>query len=348
LTHDPAFNPNLTHKNAAFELENPNPFEPGRPMYRRIGSLGKRAARKGYSIARKHYYQLKSTNLRKKYDKIRQNRFDNSLLIYVIYNEGGRIDPYKLTFYQAIQRYAQKIKIVVNGSIEQEDYDLLATNADILVRENTGYDAAGFKAGVLSFSKEELQTFDRLLLVNDTNIGPVVNFDQVFQEMNPRQHDFWGLLYGREDIDPTGLNPFGYFPRHIQTYFFVVETSLLHSDEFYAFYENMPGTNSRNMAIARYETYLTKYFEDKGFRSSVYTNANEFADPYQYPLTLVRDFGFPIVKKAAIQYFDDKKMETIRGMGTISEVPALIDYFKEKDSIIYDYLQEALKEYQKK
>jgi|GEM_PF-2035057 len=349
LIKDPAYNPNFTRENAFFELPNPNPFAHERPIYRRVGSLGKRALRKAKSITRNRYYQLKSVSLRKRRDKERQNRFDNTLLIYVIYNENGPVEPYKLAFYHAIEKYAQRIRIVVNGMLEDDDYQTLSQNADILIRENTGYDAAGFRAGVLSFSKDELKEYGRLMLINDTNIGPLHDFEQVFEKMNPKAHDFWGLLYGKEDpVDSTGLNPFGYFPKHIQTYFLVVESGLLHSSDFYGFYEKMPDTNSRNMAIARYETYLTKYFEDRGFRSSVYVETDKYNDPYQYPLTLVRDFDFPIVKKAALQYYNNDLMEAIRWQGARSEVPELVEYFAQNQTAEYDFIMKALEEYKNK
>lgn len=348
IEKDPAYNPNFTRLNASFEIDNPNSFAYERPLYRRVGSLAKRVLRKVRAVGRENYYRLKSSSLRKKRDKERNNCFDNTLLIYVIYNESGAVDPYKLAFYHSMEKYAQKIRVVVNGSLEPKDYDELNKSAEVLIRENTGYDAAGFRAGILSFSKEELKQFDRLLLINDTNIGPIYDFDQVFEKMNPRQHDFWGLLYGQESIDPTGLNPFGYFPRHIQTYFLVVERSMLHSEDFYGFYEKMPNTNTRNMAIACYETYLTKYFEDRGYRSSVYVESKEYGDLYQYPLTLIRDFEFPIIKKASLLYYNDALMEEIRGAGTHSEVSELLEYFSTRNKEIYGFLKAALDEYKNK
>ena len=53
------------------------------------------------------------------------------------------------------------------------------------------------REGIFAFGKDKLKDYDQLLLVNDTNIGPMRDLTQVFQEMADKQLDFWGNFFWR-------------------------------------------------------------------------------------------------------------------------------------------------------
>lgn len=64
-----------------------------------------------------------------------------------------------------------------------EDIKILEKYGQVLTRDNIGYDTAAFREGILSLGKDKLQQYSQLMLVNDTNIGPMRDLTAVFQSM---------------------------------------------------------------------------------------------------------------------------------------------------------------------
>ena len=143
------------------------------------------------------------------------------VLVYVIFESEARLQEYKLRFLQALSPLVDDVIIVVNGQLPEDDINTLDTYGQVLTRDNKGYDTAAFREGIFAFGKDKLKDYDQLLLVNDTNIGPMRDLSQVFKEMADKQLDFWGISFGEEQEDVTKENPYGYIPKHLQSYFFM-------------------------------------------------------------------------------------------------------------------------------
>lgn len=83
--------------------------------------------------------------------------------------------------------------IVVNGHLPADDMRKIAQFGEVKCRENEGYDTAAFKFGIETIGQEKLSKFDELLLVNDTNVGPLSWLSVVFRKMADKKLDFWGF-----------------------------------------------------------------------------------------------------------------------------------------------------------
>lgn len=94
---------------------------------------------------------------------------------------------------QALAPLVDDVIVVVNGQLHDDDINTLETYVRVLTRDNKGYDTAAFREGIFAFGKDTLKDYDQLLLVNDTNIGPMRDLSQVFHEMADKQLDFWGF-----------------------------------------------------------------------------------------------------------------------------------------------------------
>ena len=206
------------------------------------------------------------------------------VLVYVIYESQSRLQTYKLHFLKALSKLSDEVLVVVNGSLPADDISTLSQFGEVKCRGNEGYDTAAFKFGIESIGHEKLSTFDELLLVNDTNVGPLSDLSVVFEKMAERKLDFWGISYGEPQPDFTGFNPYHTIPVHLQSYFLVIEKSLLKQPEFFNYWQNLTDTNSRDKAIGKHETVFTKYFEDLGFKHGAVSDNNHDSAMYIHPL----------------------------------------------------------------
>ena len=198
----------------------------------------------------------------------------------------------------------------------------------VTLRENKGYDVAAFRAEILNLGQERLKEYDQLLLVNDTNIGPFKDLETVFSTIDSKSLDFWGVSLGEIQPDFTGLNPFGYIPEHIQTYFLVIERSLLHQKSFYRYWEKLGDTDSRQKAIGKHETFFTKHFANLGFRYDALIRDTTDSAMYIHPLRVLNQ-GSPLIKYSALSNYNDDQF-IWQGLERQSEIPELISYIEEK------------------
>ncbi|MDT2886213.1 rhamnan synthesis F family protein [Lactococcus lactis] len=295
---------------------------------------------------RKHFHPLKSLQLQiNKNKRKKTRRFNNyenpkRVLIYVIYENQPQLQSYKLFFLKALADLSDKVLIVLNSTLADTDVKKLEELGQVISRENTGYDTAAFRHGILLL-KDELANFDELLLVNDTNVGPMKDLSAVFQKMSTQKLDFWGISYGEKQADFTGFNPYGAIHEHLQSYFLVIEKNMFQTPEFLQYWENLSDTDSRNKAIGKHETVFTKYFSDLGFIHGAVAGNNEDSAMYIHPLTMLKKFDVPLVKYTAFSNDTDDKFAW-QGLERKTEVPDLINYIKNETEFPKEILDEVI------
>jgi len=295
---------------------------------------------------RKHFHPLKSLQLQiNKNKRKKTRRFNNyenpkRVLIYVIYENQPQLQSYKLFFLKALADLSDKVLIVLNSTLADTDVKKLEKFGQVISRENTGYDTAAFRHGILLL-KDELSNFDELILVNDTNVGPMTDLSAVFQKMSTQKLDFWGISYGEKQADFTGFNPYGAIHEHLQSYFLVIEKNMFQTPEFLKYWENLSDTNSRNKAIGKHETVFTKYFSDLGFIHGAVAGNNEDSAMYIHPLTMLKKFDVPLVKYTAFSNDTDDKFAW-QGLERKTEVPDLINYIKNETEFPKEILDEVI------
>lgn len=288
-----------------------------------------------------YYYQWLRNSQREK--ALASVSSGEKVLIYVIFESEPRLQQYKLIFLEKLAVLADKTLIVVNGGLAEEDIETLEQYGQVLVRDNSGYDTAAFREGILSLGKETLQHCSQLMLVNDTNIGPMSDLAAVFQTMADRNLDFWGISYGETQEDITGFNRYGYIPNHIQSYFLVIEPLLLQSEEFYDYWQVLTDTDSREEAIGKHETTFTKYFADLGYRYDALVHENRDSAMYIHPLRMLKA-GSPLIKYTSLKNYDDQQF-LWQGLERESEVPDVLDYVREKTDYPVEILENIVQKF---
>ncbi|MDR0297797.1 MAG: hypothetical protein LBI11_04005 [Streptococcaceae bacterium] len=262
------------------------------------------------------------------------------LLIYVIFANGQPLQAYKIYFLEKLSALAAQVKIVVNGQLTEADRTRLSEIGDVCQRENSGYDAAAFRAGILE--TENLDAFDELILSNDTNVGPFTDLHDLFKKMASKKLDFWGISYGDSARwDFTGYNPYGRVPKHVQSYFMVFEKSLFMAHEFHAYWAQLTDTNSRDKAIGLHETFFTQHFESLGFKHGAFLGVSYDDAMYIHPQMLLEQLACPIIKYSAFSY-DETRLLWERGFEGVSEVPRLLDYLKTRTDFPFEMISEIV------
>lgn len=293
-----------------------------------------------YSIKHWLYWIIRKTNI------MHEDSNGRKYLIYVIYEPTGNLATYKLFFLESIADFVNEIVIVVNGRVSEADFTRLNKFGQVYTRENTGYDTAAFKFGIEHIGYDKLKVADELYLINDTIFGPIFPVEHMIETMKNKSVDFWGVTYGEKQLDFTNLNRYGYIPQHIQTYFVAIRHSLLTSNHFKNYWQQMIETNTREKAIGLHETVFTKYFEDKGFKSGAF--ATDFSDSavFDHPIKLLKQ-GVPFIKSSSIKKFS-LRQSNWSDRESDEDFANLINFIKNNSTYPVKYLQEFLDEENKK
>lgn len=230
--------------------------------------------------------------------------------IYTFYDADGVVDGYVTYFLEQYAALMDRLIIVCNGTLNPEGQKALSRfTKEIIVRENTGFDAWGIRTGLLHAGWDNLHDYDEILIANNTLMGPVLPLRGMLDEMASREVDFWGVSsHAVIDYDPFGCNPYGLIPEHVQSFFYGVRRTLFTSPAFQTFWNDLPVLDHYNKAVGLYETVMTKYLSDLGFRWDCYLDRAVYYDMTDDPLTAmptesIRDWRCPLVKRRA--FFQD-------------------------------------------
>ncbi|WP_019179493.1 rhamnan synthesis F family protein [Microbacterium yannicii] len=190
------------------------------------------------------------------------------LLVYVVYDPRGDVEDYIPHALHALRPHCTHILAVSNGPLTDRGRAQLAPVADeVLERENSGYDIWGYKAG-LDAMADRLGEFDEVLLANDTWFGPVRPFGPVFERMEGRPLHFWGMT-DHVRVEPHPYTQSGYLPYHLQSYWVAVRREMLESEEWHAYWRDLPEMTSYSDAVVKHEGVFTEHFTRLGFSGEV-------------------------------------------------------------------------------
>ena len=172
----------------------------------------------------------------------------------------GEIAPHARRHVEALREVAIRLVVVTTSQLTDEARDWLAARGELIERANLGYDFMSYKAGLEHAG--DLSRYDEVVLCNDSFVGPLVSYQDVFAAMEDRRTDFWGMT--RSDrID-----------RHLQSYFLVFRQSVVSSVVFRRFWDEMVPLPKRRLVIRKYEVGLTRRLREAGFALASYFEEN--------------------------------------------------------------------------
>lgn len=177
--------------------------------------------------------------------------------VLVHYDRDNKIDDYVYTYINALRLSTKHLVFVSTAKLDQSDIEKLNIFCDtVIVRENIGYDFVSYKIGLESFNYTK---YDEVLICNDSVYGPLYPMEKLFTSMQSQKCDFWGI---------TDNSDMGY---HIQSYFILFKKSILQSEVFENFWQNVEILHNKDKIIQRYEVGLSQMLIKAGFTPSVST-----------------------------------------------------------------------------
>ena len=230
--------------------------------------------------------------------------------IYCFYDKYGHAASFIKTFLDDLMDNLDDLVVVVNGQLSDQARQLLSEyTKTIIVRENKGLDVAAYKQAILTLGWEKLESYDEVICLNDTVMGPVYPFREMFACMDRKDVDFWGITaYAGETVDKEQI------PTHLQAYWHAYRRSLVSSPAFHEYWETMPLWKDYAEVTRKHEMTFTKHFTDLGFTWASYIDWRKYQGYSSYPLLympmqIVRDDRCPIFKRRSFfvdysAYFD--------------------------------------------
>lgn len=261
------------------------------------------------------------------------------LAIFCFYDPKGHAAPYIEVLLTDLMRNVSDLVVVANGRLDESSRQLFNRFTDqVVVRENIGLDAAAYKEVMLGIGWDALSRYDEIICLNDTVLGPVYPFAEMFAEMDGRRVDFWGITaYHSETVGNE------FIPTHLQAYWHAYRRSLVQSRDFQEYWQNLPVWRFYDDVTHKHEIPFTDHFAKLGYSWSAYVDQEKYRDVSSYPLlyspvALVRDDRCPVFKKRS--FFVD--YSTIFDQTAGQPAMELYDYLRDHTTYQTDLIWDAI------
>ena len=238
-------------------------------------------------------------------------------------------------------KVVKELVIISNGSLSEEAKQIFSRYSNrVYERENKGFDAGAYKDAFTFYLKDEdWHTWDEVIMLNDTFYGPIYPFELLFEKMDKQNIDFWGLTKFENGTWDNGEK----IPCHIQGYFLGVRKSMLCSEVFHKFWNDMRYPQVLRDAIQEYEVKFTDWFSKLGYRYVAYTDITEngyiknVKDNvyFVYTYELIAESKVPVVKRNSlylINYSNAKKTLDYIKNNTLYEVGLIKKHINRLDN----------------
>lgn len=190
--------------------------------------------------------------------------------------------------------------MIVNGKLNICGLEQAKEFCDrVIVRENTGYDAAAYKYVLCNcMEKSEVNSYDEIMVCNNSFYGPFKHLSEILYDMDSIECDFWGLN-GYTNI----------LWNHIQSYFMVFRKGII--DCFVKYLNDYVDYDLNNLAnvVAQFEIglfdFLTKTYN---YKYAIYAD-NHTYDVYTFPLGAIKESNLQIIKRKS--FYDRTTTESI-------------------------------------
>ncbi|MBP5616155.1 MAG: hypothetical protein J6X42_06410 [Alphaproteobacteria bacterium] len=155
------------------------------------------------------------------------------------------------------------------------------------------YDFGSWQILIHHIGWEKIMTYDEMIICNDSVYGPMSNMQNIFDYMDLRDYDFWGLT---ENYHSN---------YHLDSYFMVFKNDVLVHPKFHEFWSNIVPTQNRKT----YESILTPFLTELGFSGNSYIKNYRKEDPLSYPVRLLKFNRMPFVRIKTLSEPEDNLRE---------------------------------------
>lgn len=191
-------------------------------------------------------------------------------VVFAHYDKQNLVDDYVVYYLKALKEVASKIIFVSCCDIKNPE--VLTGIADhIIAQPHNEYDFGSYKRGFF-YLQDKLDEFDELIFANDSCFGPFHPLKEIFDEMDNKNCDFWGISKNNYGYSKSGRRFFVLRP-HVQSYFLVFKKKVLQSGILNKFMNSIKHENDKRQIVSNYEIGLSELLVENNFKYEVYINA---------------------------------------------------------------------------
>lgn len=241
------------------------------------------------------------------------------ICLFAGYDCDGIIDEYVVAYVQELARHAD-VYYLADGDMQPGELEKLTPHVVAAWAERHGeYDFGSYSRLVKKVGWESISAYDELLLVNDSCylLRPL---DEVFERMDVRPCDWWGLQATKGvmatrhkagnrfrrpiPLDVVRASLLQAFERdyqydfHVGSYFVAYRKPVLADAHFRRLLESIAFQSSKKALILKYEVGLTRHLIARGFAFDTFIDAlYPFHPIYTRWYFSLLDEGFPLLKR---------------------------------------------------
>lgn len=219
--------------------------------------------------------------------------------IFLFYDPEGKVDDYILGCLGSLQQHMDYLLVVSNSPLDETNRKRLeSVSSEVMERKNVGYDVGAYRDGLRHLGWDHMGDYDELVLFNYTFFAPIHPWASLFERTDKWDTDFWGITE-HDEVRPHPFLPKLVMPRHIQSHWIAVRSSLCTTKDWRSYWEDMPPIESYNDSIQWHESRFTGYFNALGYRHEVAYNVDDYpsANPVFDNASLLLQDGCPILKR---------------------------------------------------
>jgi len=191
------------------------------------------------------------------------------LCLFAHFDPQGKIEPYVLYYLQCLKELECDI-VFVSSALNLTDSEvekILGLCVQVIHRKNITLDFGSWRLGLFEkLSERGFEHYDQLILANDSVYGPLFPLKDVFQKMEKRELDLWGITSNLE------------IEEHIQSYFLVFGKNALKSREFIEFWRDFKYYRSKQRIIELYEIGISRLAMRAGWKMGTLIDPNHFQE----------------------------------------------------------------------
>ncbi len=207
------------------------------------------------------------------------------ICLFAGFDKKGEIADYVVYYLKALSQFADVYYWGDFESSEVEKNKLKPYCKGVYCAKHGKYDFGSWQELIQKLGREKIETYDELILANDSCYGPLFDFDSLFTEMDSRDCDFWGLSAAfNQHI-------------HLQSYYIVLKQPILRSPILYDFFARVKSESNYNEVCLAYEDRFTYVLSKSGFRFSSFIEYRELENhPYKDIVSAIKRHHFPLLK----------------------------------------------------
>ena len=189
---------------------------------------------------------------------------------------------------------------------------------------------------MLSVGWDNLSSYDEVICMNDTIMGPLHPFAQMFTAMDKKNVDFWGITsYPAEILNGEEI------PNHLQAFWHAYRSSLVSSQEFQDYWNGLLDLRDYKEVTHEHEMKFTKRFEQLGFTWASYVDEVQFKHLSPYPMLytpveLLRDSSCPVFKRRSFFLDYDFYFDQTAGQPALNLYEYIRDCTDYDEGLIWD------------